>query len=239
MGIQIYRLMAGGGQAEVKPLEGEGLQTKVSCQGDIAVQPFYPDENTHGVAWLLLCQGPAGEPGRDINGEVDEGPRMLQDQPGVLIGAEDPRSLDVIIEALAELRRKLWLAKARDIEERLQAGDLTMTEANRLLAERWGVKPEDCYPSEPEPTGLLHATEDIVGKHISEASKGIQDEVGRESHRIIEEVLDPSKPVGKALGDAISRDFDQAIIDGLHEGDQGGVPDEPHRTKTPWGKVTQ
>ena len=102
----MYRLMAGGGAGEVQPLEGEALQTKVSCQGDIAVQSFYP-EDCDGVAWLSLREGPAGEPGRDIRGEVDEGPRLLGEQPGVLIGATDPRSLNVIIAAMMVLRDKL------------------------------------------------------------------------------------------------------------------------------------
>jgi len=82
------------------------VQAKVSCQGDIAVQHFYP-EDCDGVAWLLLSEGPHGEVGRDINGEVDEGPRLLQEQHGVFIGATDPKSLDVIIEALDKLRRRL------------------------------------------------------------------------------------------------------------------------------------
>lgn len=82
------------------------VQVKVSCQGDIAVQRFYP-EDCDGVAWLLLSQGPKGEVGRDINGEVDEGPRLLGEQPGIFIGATDPESLTVIIEALETLRDKL------------------------------------------------------------------------------------------------------------------------------------
>jgi hypothetical protein len=90
---------------EVNELEA-GKQVVVSCQGDIAVQPFFP-EVCDGVAWMLLAQGPPGEPGRNINGEVDEGPRLLGEQAGVLIGAKDYRSLDVLIKVLTALRDRL------------------------------------------------------------------------------------------------------------------------------------
>jgi len=183
MTIEFY-LLNEDGATPIKWRPGDEVQVKVSCQGDIAVQPFYPDENTHGIAWLLLCQGPVGEPGRDINGEVDEGDRMLQTQPGVLIGAEDPRSLDVIIEALTELRGKLWLAKAKDIEERLQAGDLTTAEANRLLAEWWGVKPEDCYPSEPEPAGDFK----MFGGMATRTDKAIIAELRRAGDQMVKDI---------------------------------------------------
>ena len=93
-------------------------QTKVSCQGDIAVQPFYP-EDCDGVAWLALSEGPPGEPGRDIRGEVDEGPRLLGDMEGVLIGATDYRSLDAIIRSLVALRDRLQYGKQESPLERL------------------------------------------------------------------------------------------------------------------------
>lgn len=99
------------------------VQVKVSCQGDIAVQCFYP-EDCDGVAWLLLSQGPKGEVGRDINGEVDEGPRLLSEQPGVFIGAIDPESLTVIIEALETLRDKLAARSATGMAEAEQGKGL-------------------------------------------------------------------------------------------------------------------
>ena len=211
MGITIYSVQKGKAPVEVRPKSGETLQTRVSCQGDIAVQPFYP-ETSDGVAWLLLCQGPAGEPGRDINGEVDEGPRMLQDQPGVLIGAEDPRSLDVIIEALTELRREL--AKARDIEELLQAGDQLVRDARSYgehLVEHAksgmsGVRP-----------GVDMPEVDALGRHIHEASKAIQDEVGRDLHQTFEEAQRAEK------------DEEPPTI----RMERGGFPAAPERSRKP------
>lgn len=88
------------------PIEIDGKKVKVSCMGDIAVQPFFP-EQCDGVAWLALSEGPPGEPGRNINGEVDEGPRLLGEMEGVLIGATDHRSLSVLINALTALRDRL------------------------------------------------------------------------------------------------------------------------------------
>jgi hypothetical protein len=92
------------------PIEFDEGQTTISLKGDIAVMTFGPDENTHGVAWLVFEEGPPGEPGRDtIREECPEKlePRMLQDIKGVLIGAKDPRSLDVLIKSLSELRDHL------------------------------------------------------------------------------------------------------------------------------------
>lgn len=184
MGITIYSVQKEKAPVEVRPKSDETLQTKVSCQGDIAVQPFYP-ETSDGVAWLLLCQGPAGEPGRDINGEVDEGPRLLAEQPGVLIGAEDPRSLDVIIEALAALKDRLEGRAPKSMEE--------------------------------------GANVDIVGQHIHEASKNIQDDAGRDLCRAFEEAQgaeeDEEPPTTRM--------------------ERGGIPAAPERPSTPWGKVTQ
>lgn len=97
---------------------------KVSCQGDIAVQPFFP-EDCDGVAWLALSEGPPGEPGRDINGEVDEGPRLLGEMEGVLIGATDPRSLDMIITALEALRGRLAGEPRYDLELELGRGPVS------------------------------------------------------------------------------------------------------------------
>lgn len=110
MTIEIFRIREGKPAQAVVPLPDEGLQAVVSCQGDIAVLTYGPDENTHGVAWLLLEEGPGGEPGREtMKEECPEKmePRMLQDIPGVLIGAKDPKSLDSLITSLTELRDRL------------------------------------------------------------------------------------------------------------------------------------
>jgi hypothetical protein len=84
--------------------------TEVHCQGDIALYTFGPDENTHGVAWLLLQEGLVGEPGRPVPARdaLD-----LRDQEGVLIAADDVRSLDSIIEALTDLRDALFHLQTR------------------------------------------------------------------------------------------------------------------------------
>lgn len=92
------------------PIEFDEKQTTISLRGDIAVMTFGPDTNTHGIAWLVMEEGPPGEPGRETMGEEcpeKMEPRMLQDIQGVLIGANDPRSLDVLIKSLSELRD--WL----------------------------------------------------------------------------------------------------------------------------------
>lgn len=84
-------------------------QTTISLLGDVSVLAYGPDENTHGVAWLVLEDGPSGEPGRALLDECPEKvePRRFEDITGVLIGAKDPRSLDVLIAILTELRDKL------------------------------------------------------------------------------------------------------------------------------------
>jgi hypothetical protein len=110
MTIEIFRLRDNLPAQAIEPLPGDRLQTVVSCQGDIAVLTYGPDENTHGVAWLLLEEGPSGEPGREtMKEECPEKmePRMLQDVPGVLIGAKDSKSLDALITSLTELRDRL------------------------------------------------------------------------------------------------------------------------------------
>lgn len=84
-------------------LEGEAMQAKVSCQGDIAVLPFFPDENTHGIAWLLLQEGEGGEVGRPV---PDEGPIDLNEAKGVIIGFENPESINVFLEALSAMQAK-------------------------------------------------------------------------------------------------------------------------------------
>jgi hypothetical protein len=110
MTIEIFRLRDNLPAQAIEPLPSDRLQTVVSCQGDIAVLTYGPDENTHGVAWLVLEEGPIGEPGREtMKEECPEKmePRMLQDIPGVLIGAKDWKSLDALIKSLTELRDKL------------------------------------------------------------------------------------------------------------------------------------
>jgi hypothetical protein len=229
VGIIIYSVEPGKAPVEVRPKSGEALQAKVSCEGDIAVQPFYPDENTHGIAWLLLCQGPAGEPGRDINGEVDEGPRLLQEQPGVLIGAKDPKSLDVIINALDALRRRLRGEKPggilSDLEKRIRR-DIEEQEDQAFIAE------------------LRKAGDQLVkdtrayGEHLVEHAKG-----GMSGARPGVDL--PEKPFRHCPAPdrpkhEVAEAMDSVMKEQLRgEGRDGGLGEPPRRRGTPWGKVTQ
>ena len=157
------------------------VQVKVSCQGDIAVQSFYP-EHCDGVAWLTLSQGPPGEPGRDIRGEVDEGPRLLGGMTGVLIGATDYRSLDSIIKGLTKLRDRLRDGPPKSIEQEIceviaeKVGeDIAEIEDEALLkmANFPRVTPSD--PSSPIPNvGVTPMMLDgAVSLHFSDPSSPI------------------------------------------------------------------
>lgn len=100
--------------------KGEATQVKVSCQGDIAVLPFFPDNETYGIAWLLLQEGEEGEVGRLV---PDEGPIDLEETKGVIIGFEDPESINVLLEALSAIQEKFgdgsrWRVLVDVIEER-------------------------------------------------------------------------------------------------------------------------
>lgn len=95
------------------PIEFKELQTVIHCRGDIAVLPFSPKiQVCGGVAWLLLQEREAGEIGRSCN---QKDTMCLPEQPGVLVAADDPASLDVIIEALTSLRDDLVELRAPDI----------------------------------------------------------------------------------------------------------------------------
>jgi len=116
------------GEQELKAKKGEKIQTKVSLQGDIAVLPFFPTEDTDGIAWLLLQDtGRFGEPGREFDKDL-MGERMLAEEKGVIIGARNPESLTSIIDALCELRqqlieqdvaRKMARETAKDLDEEI------------------------------------------------------------------------------------------------------------------------
>jgi hypothetical protein len=95
------------------PIEFKEFQTVIHCRGDIAVLPFSPKtEACGGVAWLLLQERDKGKVGRPV---PEEGVICLPGQPGVLVAADDPQSLDVIIEALERLRDDLAELQAPDI----------------------------------------------------------------------------------------------------------------------------
>lgn len=95
------------------PIEFKELQTVIHCRGDIAVLPFSPKTQAcGGVAWLLLQEREKGEIGRPCN---ENDTMCLPEQPGVLVAADDPKSLDVIIEALTSLRDDLAELQAEDI----------------------------------------------------------------------------------------------------------------------------
>ena len=93
------------------PIDFHDEQAVVSCKGDVVVLQFGPSD---GVAWLLLQEREAGEVGRD---GPDLEPMCLREQPGVLVAADDPRSLDVIIDALVDLRVRLARGEGEAVEE--------------------------------------------------------------------------------------------------------------------------
>lgn len=104
--IEIFRLKADGEAQELEPLPGDKVQVRVSCQGDLAVMPFFPTDDCD-TGWLVIHEaGEQGEPGGDLPDHL-MGPRRLDQHEGVLIGARDARSLDVIIEALSAIRERL------------------------------------------------------------------------------------------------------------------------------------
>lgn len=70
------------------------VQTVVYCQGDIEAQVFGP-ENHQGTGWLLLRTDPPLSKGEDLA------------QEGVLLGAADAESVDMLIGALEEIRRRI------------------------------------------------------------------------------------------------------------------------------------
>lgn len=123
------------------PIEFNDRQTTISLRGDISVLTYGPDESTHGVAWLVLEEGPSGEPGRGtVAEECPEKmqPRKLRDIPGVLIGATDLRSLDAIIASLVELRDRLRGVPVTETAElaRLRQIGREMAEGVREEAEK-------------------------------------------------------------------------------------------------------
>ena len=86
----------------------------VSHDGSVGVYTFDIEE---GTAWLLFQDHSGtneGKPGRPIPEEL-MGPRQLDQTPGVLFGFKDPRSIDVIVEALVKLRRELMIHQGWDM----------------------------------------------------------------------------------------------------------------------------
>jgi hypothetical protein len=93
-----------------------GEQTVVSHDGSVGVYTF-DIASTEGTAWLLFQDHSGtndGEPGRPIPSEL-MGERKLDETPGVLFGFKDPRSIDVIVEALVKLRRELMIHQGWDM----------------------------------------------------------------------------------------------------------------------------
>lgn len=94
---------------------------KVSLCGDTAILTYSPSKDTHGIAWLVIEQGPMGEIGRDVTDEECPHmlePRMLNDINGILIGAENYKSFDVVIDMLMKLRDQLKIYHANNVKVR-------------------------------------------------------------------------------------------------------------------------
>lgn len=101
------------------PIKHDDDQVVVHCTGDILVLPFSPkQEPCNGVAWLLLQEREGGEIGRD-QPEGQDSFMCINGQPGVLIAADDYRSLDVIIDALSCLRNELAMI---EVEKKRRSG---------------------------------------------------------------------------------------------------------------------
>jgi len=104
--IEIFRIKRDGKLQDLSLLPGDRLQVRVSCQGDLAVMPFFPTDDCD-TGWLVIHEaGEEGEPGSNLPEHLI-GPRRLDEQEGILIGARDARSLDVIIAALEAIRARL------------------------------------------------------------------------------------------------------------------------------------
>lgn len=155
MTIEFFKIEEGEPAQQIMPMSGQGLQAVVSCQGDIAVLTYGPNENSHGVAWLILEQGPNGEPGREtMKEECPEKmePRMLQDIEGVLIGAMDYRSLNALIASLVELRDRLMSTEGYGAEVEI------IEEAGRRMVEEIQAETDRCLLDalkDPNPVGAL------------------------------------------------------------------------------------
>jgi hypothetical protein len=90
------------------PIDFDEEQAIISLTGDILVLGFDPRQAPmNGVAWCLLQEREAGEIGRTVNPRMVDPKICLREQPGILIAAENYRSLDVIIEELISLRDAL------------------------------------------------------------------------------------------------------------------------------------
>lgn len=102
------------------PIEFKDGQTVVHCTGDVLVLPFSPKQKVcKGIAWLLLQERGGGEIGREPTSKEVDDKMCLGEQPGVFIVADNWRSLDVIIDALASLRNDLAMI---DVEEQQAKG---------------------------------------------------------------------------------------------------------------------
>lgn len=99
------------------PIEEKEGQTVVSLTGDILVLGFDPKQDVcNGIAWLLLQEREGGEIGRPVEkNQIDE-KMCLSEQPGVLLGASNYRSLDIIIQTLSELRDSLKLIEEMECQ---------------------------------------------------------------------------------------------------------------------------
>lgn len=103
------------------PIDHKEDQTVVHCTGDVLVLPFSPKQKPcKGVAWLLLQEREKGEIGRD-QPEGQDDFMCVSGQPGVLIAADNYRSLDVIIDALKSLRNDLAMI---EVEEHRKKGNV-------------------------------------------------------------------------------------------------------------------
>jgi len=86
-------------------IEPIGTRVVVSCMGDVEVLDFPLQD---GTAWVLLRDGPRGEPGRKSE---DLEPINLSETRGVLFGMRDPRSAQALIDAFTKAKGELEVAR--------------------------------------------------------------------------------------------------------------------------------
>jgi hypothetical protein len=131
------------------PIEFKDGQVVVHCTGDIIVLPFSPkQEPCKGVAWLLLQERGGGKIGREPMPKEVDGEMCIQGQLGVLIAADNWRSIDVIIKALVSLKNDLAMIDGEEQEARglvPRRIEMHQNEGQKTLASGLNLKTTKTY----------------------------------------------------------------------------------------------
>lgn len=90
------------------PIIYEEGQTAVEFTGDILVLSFSPEQaGLNNVAFMLLQERRQGKIGEIPEPKEVDDKMCLHEQPGVVLAADDYRSLDVVIKQMTLLRDQL------------------------------------------------------------------------------------------------------------------------------------